>query len=388
MELVVRKNDLLRELQLFQGIVERKNTIPILANVLMEAKGDEVRFLATDLEVGLRSQCVASVAKSGSLTLPAKKFYEIVKSLPETDIRIADDKGGVKVAADRFDSRIQTLPREDFPTLPEGGASPSATLPRSGLKEMVAKTQFAITGEDTRYFLNGALFVLYPESMTLVATDGHRLALVTAPRNGKTDERGSGAGAKRDRSAAAGSPEVEEVRAILPKKTLGELGRLLAEGDGDIRYERGENHLFFDVGGRMLISRMIDGQFPAYERVIPKGNDKHIEFERDRLTNAVKRVALLSNERSRAVKIQIEKGKVDVTSSSPDLGEAKETLPVEYSGTSMQICFNAQYVLDFLAAVSTDVVSLELKDEVSQAVMKPVGAEGYDYTYVIMPMRV
>jgi DNA polymerase III subunit beta len=370
MELVVRKNDLLRELQLFQGIVERKNTIPILANVLMEAKGDEVRFLATDLEVGLRSRCTASVAKSGALTLPAKKFYEIIKSLPETDVRIAEDKGGVKVAADRFDSRMQTLPREDFPTLPEAGGSVSATLPRAAIREMVAKTQFAITGEDTRYFLNGALFVLRPDSMSLVATDGHRLALVNVPRDGK-----------------AGT-EAEEVRAILPKKTLGELGRLLADGDEDIRYERGENHLFFDVGGRMLISRMIDGQFPAYERVIPKGNDKHIEFERDRLTNAVKRVALLSNERSRAVKFQIEQGKVDVTSSSPELGEAHEMLPVDYSGAAMQICFNAQYVLDFLAAVSTDVVSLDLKDEVSQAVVKPVGAEGYDYTYVIMPMRV
>ena len=133
---------------------------------------------------------------------------------------------------------------------------------------------------------------------------------------------------------------------------------------------------------------MIDGQFPAYERVIPKGNDKHIEFERDRLSNAVKRVALLSNERSRAVKFQIDKGKVDVTSSSPELGEATETLVVDYSGSAMQICFNAQYVLDFLSAVPTDVVALELKDEVSQAVMRPVGAEGYDYTYVIMPMRV
>jgi DNA polymerase-3 subunit beta len=371
MELVVRKNDLLRELQLFQGIVERKNTIPILANVLMEAKGDEVRFLATDLEVGLRSKCQATVAKGGSLTLPAKKFYEIVKSLPETDIRIAEDKGGVKVAADRFDSRMQTLPREDFPTLPESGGTPSATLSRSSVKEMVAKTQFAITGEDTRYFLNGALFVLKPNEMSLVATDGHRLALVSVMRD-----------------AAQGKEDADEVKAILPKKTLGELGRLLSDGEGDITYERGENHLFFEVGGRLLISRMIDGQFPAYERVIPKGNDKHIEFERDRLTNAVKRVALLSNERSRAVKIQIDKGKVDVTSSSPDLGEAKETLPVEYSGGAMQICFNAQYVLDFLSAVSTDVVSLDLKDEVSQAVMKPVGAEGYDYTYVIMPMRV
>ena len=371
MELVVRKNDLLRELQLFQGIVERKNTIPILANVLLEAKGDEVRFLATDLEVGLRSKCNASVAKSGSLTLPAKKFYEIIKALPETDIRIAEDKGCVKVAADRFDSRMQTLPREDFPTLPESGAgAPSATLPRSALKEMVAKTHFAITGEDTRYFLNGALFVLRPDSMSLVATDGHRLALVTVPRDGKANK------------------DTDEIRAILPKKTLGELSRLLMEGEGDIAYERGENHLFFHVGDRLLISRMIDGQFPAYERVIPKGNDKRIEFERDRLTNAVKRVALLSNERSRAVKIQIDKGKVDITSSSPDLGEAKETLTVDYAGAPMQICFNAQYVLDFLSAVSTDVVSLELKDEVSQALMKPVGAEDYDYTYVIMPMRV
>src|SRR5579872_1055964 len=141
MELVVRKNDLLRELQLFQGIVERKNTIPILANVLMEAKGEEVRLLATDLEVGLRSRCAASVTKGGSLTLPAKKFFEIVKSLPETDIRIAEDKGGVKVAAERFDSRMQTLPREDFPTLPDSAGAASATLPRAALREMIAKTQ-------------------------------------------------------------------------------------------------------------------------------------------------------------------------------------------------------------------------------------------------------
>jgi DNA polymerase-3 subunit beta len=370
MELVVRKNDLLRELQLFQGIVERKNTIPILANVLMDAKGDEVALLATDLEVGLRSKCAATITKGGSVTLPAKKFYEIVKSLPDTDIRIADDKNGVKIAADRFESRMQTLPREDFPSLPEPTGVTTAALARSAVKEMVAKTQFAITGEDTRYFLNGALFVLRPDEMSLVATDGHRLALVNIARNG-------------------GSKTADENKAIFPKKTLGELGRLLMEGDGeDISYERGENHLFFNVGDRLLISRMIDGQFPAYERVIPKGNDKHIEFERDRLTNAVKRVQILSNERSRAVKIQIDKGKVEITSSSPDIGEAKETLPVEYSGSSMQICFNAQYVIDFLSAVTTDIVSLDLKDEVSQAVMKPVGAEGYDYTYVIMPMRV
>jgi DNA polymerase-3 subunit beta len=236
---------------------------------------------------------------------------------------------------------------------------------------MVAKTQFAITGEDTRYFLNGALLVLRPDAMSLVATDGHRLALITVPRD--------------EKSARS---DAEETKVILPKKTLLELGRLLAEGEGDVSYRRGENHLFFEVGDRVLISRMIDGQFPAYERVIPKGNDKQIEFERDRLTNAVRRVALLSNERSRAVKFAIEKGKVDVASSSSEFGEAHEILPVEYSGAGVTISFNAQYVLDFLNVVDTDVVSMSLKDDVSQAVMKPVGAAGYDYTYVIMPMRI
>jgi DNA polymerase-3 subunit beta len=375
MELVVRKTDLLRELQLFQGIVERKNTIPILANVLLEANGTEVKMLATDLEVGLRSKCAATVSKGGSLTLPAKKLYEIIKALPETDVRIEEDKGGVKVAADRFDSRMQTLPREDFPTLPEAPGAVSATLPRELVRRMIEKTQFAITGEDTRYFLNGALFLMRPDSMSLVSTDGHRLAHITVDR-----EKAKGA-----RSAAEG----EETRVILPRKTLLELGRLLAEGgEGDIRYERGENHLFFTVSDRLLISRMIDGQFPAFERVIPKNNDKHVEFDRDRLTSAVKRVALLSNERSRAVKFQIDKGKVEIASSSPEFGEAKEVLMVDYAAAPVTICFNAQYVLDFLAVAETDTVSLDFKDEMSQAVLKPVGADGYDYTYVIMPMRI
>jgi DNA polymerase-3 subunit beta len=366
MQLVVRKNDLLRELQLFQGIVERKNTIPILANVLIEANDGEMRMLATDLEVALRSRCPATVEKSGSLTLPAKKLYEILRALPETDVRIEEDKNGVKVAADRFNSRIQTLPREDFPTLPDGSGKARATLPRAALKEMVAKTQFAITGEDTRFFLNGAKFVLKADSLAMVATDGHRLALVEVSHNvGVT----------------------EEIGVILPKKTILELGKLLAEGEGDVLFERDENHLFFEVGGRVLISRMIDGQFPAYERVIPKENDKTIEFERERLTNAVKRVALLSNERSRSVKVEVTTGKVDVTSSSSEFGEAREELAVEYDGTPLTISFNAQYVLDFLNVVETDVVALSLKDDVSQAVMTPVGTEGYSYTYVIMPMR-
>lgn len=371
MELVVRKNDLLRQLQLFQGIVERKNTIPILANVLIDAKDGEVQLIATDLEVALRSHCEAKVIKKGVLTLPAKKFYEIVRALPETEVRISEDKNGVRVEADQFTSRIQTLPREDFPALADPGGIAQTRLPAAALRVMVAKTQFAITGEDTRFFLNGALLILRSDSMSLVATDGHRLALVTVKRTG---------------GDASGKDE-EEARVILPKKTLLELGKLLDDGNDDIHYERGENNLFFEVGGRMLISRMIDGQFPAFERVIPKDNDKDVEFERDRLTSAVKRVALLSNERSRAVKVRIDKGKAEVTSSSSEFGEASEQVSVDYFGSPLAISFNAQYVLDFLNVVETDVVVMSLKDEISQAVMKPVGAKDYDYTYVIMPMR-
>jgi DNA polymerase III subunit beta len=369
MELVVRKYDLLKELQLFQGIVERKNTIPILANVLIEAKGDTVRMAATDLEVGLRAECKASIAKSGALTLPAKKLFEIVKELPDTDIRIEEEKHGtVKVAADRFEGRIQTLAMEDFPTLPDLAAGGGVAINRVLLRQMVMKTQFAITGEDTRYFLNGALFVVQHDSMTLVATDGHRLAIVKAPREG--------------------DPKVEETRTILPKKTLSELGRLLAEGEEEIRFARDESHIFFRIDGRLLVSRMIDGQFPAYERVIPKNNDKRVEFERDRFQSAIRRVSLLSNERSRAVKFSIEPGRVEIASQTPDLGEAREQIAVEYGGPAMTISFNAQYVIDFLGAVDSDVVAVEFKDDVSQTVMRPVGTDAYDYTYVVMPMRV
>ena len=387
MELNVRQTELLKELQLLQGIVERKNTIPILANVLIEAEdgASEVRLAATDLEVGLRSRCAATVVQGGSLTLPARKLYEIVRALPDTEIRISQPAAGtVSVTAERFSSNLQTLPREDFPSIPEAPGTVTAPLAAAPLAEMVAKTQFAITGEDTRFFLNGALFLLSDSSMSLVATDGHRLALASAAC--KAGEGGPGADAA---PPAPGGAEPEPARVILPRKTLWELARLLGEDDAaEVAYEQGANHLFFDVGGRQLISRTIDAQFPAHERVLPKGNDKRIEFDRDRLSSTLKRVALLSNERSRAVKFEIGAGGVEISSNSPDVGEASETLAVEYEGAGTEICFNAQYVLDFLGAVDSDSVVLEFKDEVSQAVLSPSSSEGCRYTYVIMPMRV
>jgi len=368
MELVVRKNDLLKELSLLQGIVERKNTIPILANVLIDATKDSVSLLATDLDVGLRSKCEATVKKPGTLTLPAKKLFEIVSALPETEIRIEEEKGGksVTIAADRFESRMQTLPASEFPTPPEDAGKTEATLPGAALKRMISHTRFAITSEDTRYFLNGAQLVLRGDSMSMVATDGHRLAFISVHES-------PGAGVKSE--------------VLLPRKTLNEVARLIDGGDA-VEFSQGENHLFFKVGGRLLISRKIDANFPAYERVIPKTNDKKIEFDRDRLAAAVRRVRLLSNERSKAVKFVLGKDQVEITSSTPEVGEAHEVLAVEYDGGTLQICFNADYVDNFLSVVETEGVQLEFKDEMSQAVVKPIGAEGYDYTYVIMPMRI
>jgi DNA polymerase-3 subunit beta len=368
MELVVRKSDLLKELSLLQGIVERKNTIPILANVLIDASKTGISLLATDLDVGLRSQCNATVSRPGTLTMPAKKLFEIINALPDTEVRISEDKGGksVSIAADRFESRMQTLPASEFPTPPQDGGPAEAVLPGPAVKRMISHTRFAITSEDTRYFLNGAQLVLRPDSMSMVATDGHRLAFISIQES-------PGQSAKTD--------------VLLPRKTLNEVARLI-DGGASVEFSQGENHLFFKAEGRLLISRKIDANFPAYERVIPKTNDKRIDFDRDRLAAAVRRVRLLSNERSKAVKFVIVKDQVEITSSTPEVGEAHEVLPVDYSGAATQICFNADYVDNFLSVVETETVQLEFKDEVSQAVIKPIGAEGYDYTYVIMPMRI
>jgi DNA polymerase III subunit beta len=325
-------------------------------------------LLATDLDVGLRSKCEATVKKPGTLTLPAKKLFEIVSALPETEIRIEEEKGGksVTIAADRFESRMQTLPASEFPTPPEDGGKTEAILPGAALKRMISHTRFAITSEDTRYFLNGAQLVLRDDSMSMVATDGHRLAFISVHES-------PGPGVKSE--------------VLLPRKTLNEVARLIDGGDA-VEFSQGENHLFFKAGGRLLISRKIDANFPAYERVIPKTNDKKIEFDRDRLAAAVRRVRLLSNERSKAVKFVLGKDQVEITSNTPEVGEAHEVLAVEYGGGTLQICFNADYVDNFLSVVETEGVQLEFKDEMSQAVVKPIGAEGYDYTYVIMPMRI
>ena len=366
MEITVRKSDLVKELQLVQGIVERKNSIPILSNVLAEARGAEVRISATDLDVSLRCGCAAEVKAEGSITLAAKKLYEIVRSLPESDVRIkvlADS--WATIDCERVSFKMAGLPREDFPTLPEGKPSKGVEIPAELLRDLIARTAFAITAEDARYYLAGALLLLDREGASMVATDGHRLSYAHRKAPLKLTE-----------------PQ----RVLVPRKAIQELARLL-ETEDSATFQQVDNHLVFSVGARVLSSKMIEGQFPAFEKVIALTGDKVVALERERLATAIRRVSLLSSERSRAVRLTLGDGRLDLSASSPDLGEAKESLTAEYKGASVEIGFNAQYLLDFLAAAGTDAISLELKDHESQGLFRPAGEGATDYRYIVMPMR-
>jgi DNA polymerase-3 subunit beta len=371
MEFSVKKSELLRELNLTQGVVERKTTIPILSNLLLETVDSQLRISATDLELGLRCGCPAKVKKEGSGTIPAKRLLEIVRSLPEAEIRFKIlENHWVQVNCERASFKLVGMARDNFPVLPsvpKALAEVSAAI----LTNLVHKTIFAISNEESRYTLNGALLLLKPEVVAMVATDGHRLALV-----------------ERDAHVAG---LANELRLLVPRKAMGELVRLLAESgeDAAVQISKDEGHLFFGVGERLLISRMLTGQFPNYEAVLPRENNRVAELDKDLVTSAIRRVALLADERSRAIRFQLEQDRLEIFSSSGEYGEAHETLDAAFQGESLQIGFNYQYLLDFLSVVSEGgKVRLELKDEQSAGQFRPVGDESYRYRYVVMPMRI
>jgi DNA polymerase-3 subunit beta len=364
-EIVVSKSDLAKELGLVQGIVERKSAIPILGNVLVEAKDGRLSVSATDLEVSVRCGCEAQVVSEGALTLSARKLYEIVRALPEAEVHIkVEDGNWVSLVCERSTFRVAGQSRDDFPALPVAEAS-GPGLPSAVLADLIARTSFAITGEDARYYLAGALLVIEPDGLALVATDGHRLAY-----------------ARREAPLSALTPQ----RVLVPRKAIHELVKLLSEHDS-VAFHKTDNHLVFQAGHRTLASKMIEGQFPAFEKVVAVKADKKVVLRRDQMAATVRRVSLLASERGRAVKIAFSAGVVEVSASSPDLGQAREEIPVEYSGDPVSIGFNAQYVLDFLGATKSDEVTLELKDSDSQGMFRPQGDEGCDYRYVVMPMR-
>ncbi len=366
MEILVRKADLVKELSLVQGIVERKNSIPILSNVLAEARSGELRIAATDLDVSLRCGCPAQVVAEGAITLGAKKLYEIARSLPEAEVRLKVlPDSWAAIECDRVNFKMAGLPKEDFPALPEGRASKGIEIPGEVLRDLIARTAFAITAEDARYYLAGALLVLDKDGAAMVATDGHRLSYA---------------------HRATALKVTDPVRVLIPRKAIHEIARLLETEDA-ATFQQVENHLVFVVGGRTLASKMIEGQFPAFEKVIALTGDKVVALERERLATAIRRVSLLSSERSRAVRLSLGPGKLDLAASSPDLGEARESLTADYQGAAVEIGFNSQYLLDFLGVAGTDAVSLELKDQESQGMFRPQGDAATDYRYVVMPMR-
>jgi DNA polymerase-3 subunit beta len=369
MEILVRRNDVVKELQLVQGIVERKNSIPILSNVLAEARSGELRISATDLDVSLRCGCAAQVVEEGAVTLGAKKLYEIVRSLPESDVRVkVEEDSWARIRCERVDFKMAGLPREDFPSLPEAKAGRSVEIPAAALRRLIQRTGFAITAEDARYYLAGALLVLEKDAIAMVATDGHRLAWAQIKTPLKV---------------------AEANRVLVPRKAINELGRLIEDlGDEEaVSFQQGDGHLIFGAGGRTLASKMVEAQFPAFEKVVGVTGDRKVSVGREALQSAIRRVSLLSSERGRAVKLSLEEGTLEVSASSPELGEARESLPVEYAGEGVQIGFNAQYLLEFLAVVGTDEVALEVKDAESQGLLRPVGEDGGEYRYVVMPMR-
>ena len=370
MEITVSKFELLRELTATQGVVERKTTIPILSNYLFEAAGDKLSLTATDLDLSLRTFCNAKVKKEGACTIPARKLYDYVKLLPDADITIKLlENHWVSIRCGRSNTKMVGMARSNFPSLPVFPAAGVVKIPAAVLRSMIAKTGFAIASEESRYTLNGALMVLKPESITMVATDGHRLAHIE--RAGEKFEGISG-----------------EMKTLVPKKAMDELKSLLDSDVETVDFAKDESTLFFRVGPRLLTSRQLTGQFPNYEAVLPKDNSKSVTVHGEELGAAIARVAQFADERSRAVKLRLEKGELKLSASSTETGESEDSLEVAYNGDPMAIGFNAQYLIDFIKATGSGDVKLELKDPQSAGQLRPAEGEEYKYRYIVMPMRI
>ncbi|MFL6247475.1 MAG: DNA polymerase III subunit beta [Thermoanaerobaculia bacterium] len=374
MELSVGKADLQKELQLCQGVVEKRSTIPILSNVLLKAADGRLQIAATDLDVTILSSCAARVTTPGGVTIEAKRLFDIVRSLPDEDVHFTlQENNSILVESGTAKFRLLGLPAEDYPTLPTVNVSEAYSIPLDELKTMVGKVKFAITHEETRFQLNGALLKVQPNKMEMVATDGHRMALINFP---------SGISGK----AKKGS----DLTILVPRKALDEILRLEGGEDGTVQFGVSENQLFFEAGDRRLLARMIDVNFPNYMEVISRDNDRRVMVDRERLLSTIKRISLVANERTRAVRFDFAPGKLTVSSTNPELGDARETVPIDYAGQPFFVGLNAAYVMDFLSATDTPSVSLDLKDENSQCIGRPATtAEDlpYDYLYVVMPMR-
>ncbi len=367
MELKIEREEIEKALQNIQGIVEKKTTMPILSHFLLRAH-DTISILATDLDIAIKGSLRAEVIEKGSLCIPARKLFEIVKELEEDILLKSTENNWLEVSSGKSIFKLMGLPEEEYPSLPEASHVDVLNINADILKGMIEKTIYAVGDTDPRYTMNGLLMHFIPKKkvveLKIVGTDGHRLALITKEIEGKV----SG-----------------EKKLILPKKAAAELSRLLEERGISITVGLNKNHIFFTVGDIQLTSRLIEGTYPHYEQVIPRGNEKKVMLPRIAFLKALKRISIMSREGTNAVRLDIEAEGLTLSSINPDLGEAREEMAIQYKGKPISICFNARYLMDALKSMDGDHVKLELEEPLSPALLLETEERGYNC--VLMPMR-
>lgn len=367
MNLTISKDQLINGLQAVQNIVSTRTTLPILSNVLLRAEGDRLEFTATDLDVTITSAVEAKVKKAGSSTVPVKKLFGIVRELTNADIELqVDEKNVCTIQSGASFYKINGLSADEFPPPPKFGDDKKVTLPQETVKGMMKKTSFAISSDESRYVLNGIFISLKDHKMTMVATDGRRLAL--ADEEVDVSEKSQG-------------------EFIVPSKAVNELNRLLLDkGEIEVRYA--DNQAAFSLKDEkgntiLIISKLIEGNYPNYRQVIPAETKERVSLVREEFLHALRRAEIMTSEKSNSVKLNFGKNRLEITANSPEVGEAKETLAINYKGPEMAIAFNPKYMIDPLNALANDEVFLELIDELSPGVLKINGP----FLYVVMPMR-
>jgi DNA polymerase-3 subunit beta len=375
MEISVQKSDLLRELSATQGVAERKSTVPILSSFLFEAVGNHLLVTATDLDLSLRTFCSANVKAAGSCTIPARKLYDYIRLLGDGELTIKLlENHWVQIRSGRSNTKMVGMARDSFPSLPLFPAHSAIKLPAVVLQTMISRTIFAISQEESRYTLNGALLILKPGSMVMVATDGHRLAHIEMT------------------SSAVGVKD--EIRVLLPKKALAEINSLLNSFESDtVEFAKDESTLFFRIGGRLLTCRQLSGAFPNYEAVLPRDLNRGLAVPGDELARAIQRVSQFSDQRSNAIRLKIEDKHLSISSSNAEMGESEDLMETANSGDSgdpVILGFNSQYLLEFLKVAGNGEVKFHFKGAGLAGEFRsnePTDSE-YRYRYVVMPLRV
>jgi DNA polymerase-3 subunit beta len=367
MKATIERAALLKSLGHIQSVVERRNTIPILSNVLIEAgEGGTIRFMATDLDLQIVDVAEAAIDQPGTTTVSAHTLFEIVRKLPEgSQVSLSAAEGRLHIAASRYTSNLPTLPRDDFPIIAEGELPTTFELPAAKLRQIIDKTRFAISTEETRYYLNGIFIHVADDVLKAAATDGHRLARVTIARP----------------EGAQGMPDI-----IVPRKCIGELRKLLDEVEGSVEVSLSASKIRFTLGHAVLTSKLIDGTFPDYSRVIPTGNDKLLTIDPKSFLQGVDRVATIASEKTRAVKMALDRDKITLSVTSPENGTALEEVPGDYSAAGFEIGFNAKYLVDILQQVEGDTVEVHLADAAAPTLIRE--NDKAEALYVLMPMRV